>query len=455
MKASRARKSGSDGLSLYREAKSRLGKDTSPGSVDARKRRPPVTEPERLYHELQVHQVELQMQNNELMASRNRAEVLLEKYADLYDFAPVGYLSLNEEGRIREVNLRGAALLGVERSRLINRRLTAMVGPAGRKIFQAFLKRVFAGEQKQVCEVAMLRGDRSSFWADLHGTLALALNGGGKWCRIVVSDVSRLKRAEAAEILNAKLRVEIERRKASEASLRLSGRNQRRLLKESRRLASELQNLSRQVITVQEEERKRISRELHDVIGQILSGINLRLVALKKEAGPRFGQFARSVDRTQQLMESSARLIHQFARDLRPTALDDLGLVPALQSFAKDFSQRNRLHIHLKVSAVIGNLATNKRTALYRVAQEALANVARHARARRVEVNIQKLADIICMQIQDDGRSFSVERVLAGRGRKRLGLLGMRERLEMVGGRLGIESTPGTGTTVTAEIPAG
>jgi signal transduction histidine kinase len=100
-------------------------------------------------------------------------------------------------------------------------------------------------------------------------------------------------------------------------------------------------------------------------------------------------------------------------------------------------------------------LDTAKRTVLFRVAQEALTNVSRHAHASRVEVSIQRLTDVICMKIKDDGKSFQVERVLRSRGGKHLGLLGMRERLEMVGGCFDVESTPGKGTTITALVPPG
>ena len=105
--------------------------------------------------------------------------------------------------------------------------------------------------------------------------------------------------------------------------------------------------------------------------------------------------------------------------------------------------------------AGVEQLDTAQRTVLFRVAQEALTNVARHAQASRVEVSIQKLPDGICMKIKDDGKSFQVERVLHAKGSKRLGLLGMRERLEMVGGHFEVESAPGKGTTVIAQIPHG
>src|SRR5437899_2249191 len=121
----------------------------------------------RLLHELQVHQLELEMQNAELQEARDRMEALLEKYTDLYDFAPVGYFSLDEQGLIVEVNLTGAALLGVERSRLVDRPLPRFMLPASQPIFHAFLERVFAGTGKQVCDAVLLPAEAEGFWACL------------------------------------------------------------------------------------------------------------------------------------------------------------------------------------------------------------------------------------------------------------------------------------------------
>jgi PAS domain S-box-containing protein len=217
---------------------------------------------------------------------------------------------------------------------------------------------------------------------------------------------------------------------------------------EARRSEERLRNLTHRLMQAQEEERKRISRELHDVIAQILTGINLHLAAINTKG------LDRKIVRTQRLVQKSVDIVQQFARELRPTALDDLGLIPALHSFVKLFSQRTRTRVDLKVVADVEQLDSDKRTVLYRIAQEALNNVARHAQASRVEVSIQKLADGgIAMKIHDNGISFSVGAVGRANGRKRLGLLGMRERLEMVGGNLGVESAPGQGTTITAQIP--
>jgi signal transduction histidine kinase len=252
---------------------------------------------------------------------------------------------------------------------------------------------------------------------------------------------------------NLELSLEITQRKAAEEALRKSEHHYAQLLKQSDSLQEQLRRLSRQILSAQEEERKRISRELHDVIAQTLTGINVRLAALKKEAAINTNGLDRNIARTQRLVEKSVGIVHEFARELRPAALDDLGLIPALHSFVKLFSKRTRIHVHLKVFAGVEQLPGNQRTILYRVAQEALTNVSRHAHASRVEVSIQKVAEGICLKIADNGKSFEVERVLNARGPKRLGLLGMRERVEMVGGRFTVESVPGTGTTISALIP--
>jgi signal transduction histidine kinase len=254
---------------------------------------------------------------------------------------------------------------------------------------------------------------------------------------------------------NLELSLEITQRKAAELALQKSEHHYSELLKQSDRLQEQLRRLSRQILLAQEEERKRISRELHDVIAQTLTGINIRLATLKKEAAINTNGLDRNIARTQRLVEKSVDIVHQFARELRPAVLDDLGLIPALHSFVKLFSKRTRIHVHLKAFAGVEQLNINRRTILYRVAQEALTNVSRHAQATRVEISIQKLTDAICMKVEDNGKSFEVERVLNAKGRNRLGLLGMRERLEMVGGRFDIESIPGKGTTITAQIPNG
>ncbi|HKW28998.1 MAG TPA: sensor histidine kinase [Verrucomicrobiae bacterium] len=255
---------------------------------------------------------------------------------------------------------------------------------------------------------------------------------------------------------NRQLQQEILQRKLVEESLRKSEHHYSELLKQSRHMQEQLRLLSRQLMSAQEDERKMISRELHDQIAQTLTGINVRLASLKTESTLNHKGLQRKISSTQRLVEKSVDIVHRFARDLRPTVLDDLGLIPALHSFMKSFTTRTGVRASLTTFTMkIEELDAARRTALFRVAQEALTNVARHAHASRVEVSIQKLPDCVCMKIKDDGKSFNVDRALRANGGKHLGLLGMRERLEMIGGKFVVESAPGKGTTLLAQIPLG
>ena len=448
-----------DAAELRRRAEARLRgqhRSTAPPRTDA--------DTQRLLHELQVHQVELEMQNAELQGARDEMEAMLEKFTDLYDFAPVGYFSLDEQGQILEVNLTGAALLGVERSRLIHRRLQHFVTPTSRPVFLAFLEKVFAESGKQVCEASLLNENGALFWADFQAGSAALVPSERKWCRVAVSDISTLKRAqeaqrrvEALDAANRELKQEIVQRKAVEKALKKSERYARQLLAKSLQLQKQLQHLSHQVLQAQEEERKRISRELHDDIAQVLTAVSFHLAILRKEAAPNGKDLKRKIAHTQRLVERSVDIVHQFASQLRPPALDDLGLIPALHSHVKDFAKRTGLAVHF-TSFTRGRtelLDSDKRTVLYRVVQEALINVAKHAQASRVNVNIRKQRGVIRMEVQDDGKSFEVRDVLSAKRNKGLGLLGMRERVEMVGGRFAVESSPGKGTAIRAEIPFG
>jgi signal transduction histidine kinase len=246
---------------------------------------------------------------------------------------------------------------------------------------------------------------------------------------------------------------EARRRRALEEALESSETQHRHLLKRSRAMEDELRHLSRSLLASHEEERKRISRELHDALGQTLTAVNIGLASLKAAAAVNSKGFRRNVSRTQRLVQKSMRTVHQFARHLRPTLLDDLGLVPALLGFAKEFGRRSGLKIVVSAPEESALLDGDRRTALFRVAQEALINVGRHARARNVRITLRRTAEGVRLEIWNDGTAFDVEKIQRSRTGRRLGLLCMRERMEMVGGTLSIRSSPEVGTTVRAEAP--
>jgi signal transduction histidine kinase len=268
----------------------------------------------------------------------------------------------------------------------------------------------------------------------------------------VIIETLTQRTVELAET-NEDLKREIERRRSVEESLRTSEQTSSQLLEKSRRMQEELRLLSRRMLSAQEDERKNISRELHDVIAQMLTGINVRLSSLKTKTATSTRDLQKKIEVTQRLVEKSVDIIHRFARDLRPAVLDDLGLIPAMRSYLKHFTEQTGIRTSFTASAEVEKLDGTSRTALYRIAQEALTNVSRHAKASVVKVSIRLRQNRVCMEIQDDGRGFQVEDAAAIQHSKRLGLLGMRERAEMVGGVFCVDSAPGKPTTVHVEIP--
>lgn len=279
-----------------------------------------------------------------------------------------------------------------------------------------------------------------------------ALKHNGELTRLKVT--ARQRTVELAA-MQRQLQREIASREALQEALKKGEQHYSELLERSRHMQEHLRRLSHEILFAHEEERKKISRELHDEIGQMLTAINVRLATLNKEATVNTRDLKKKIASTQRLLEKSMNTVHRFARELRPPLLDDLGLIPALHSHMKAFTRRTHIPVHFTTSAEVERLDGDRKTVLYRVAQEALLNVAKHAEASLVKVSIKRLGGAIQIEILDNGKSFPVERVLHARRIRRLGLLGMRERVEMVGGSFSVESEPGKGTVIRAQIPFG
>ena len=244
------------------------------------------------------------------------------------------------------------------------------------------------------------------------------------------------------------LKLEILQRRAAEDALKASELTTSQLLVKSLEMQEELRRLSRQLLSIQEEERRRISRELHDVIAQTLVGINIHISALALETSEELGSLQERINNTHSMVEKSLEIVHQFAHELRPTMLDDLGLIPALKTSLRIFMEETGIRCSLKVFAGIEKVPEVIRTTFYRIAQEALVNVAKHSKASAVEILIENLDGSISMGITDNGQGFDTDKKQPSNKKGRLGLVGMRERAEMIGGDFSISSAPGAPTTV-------
>lgn len=214
-------------------------------------------------------------------------------------------------------------------------------------------------------------------------------------------------------------------------------------------------NLLRQLVTAQEEERRRISRELHDQMGQQLNALMLGLKNLGALSGNGASPHKKSFQQLQELTEQLMEETHHLAWELRPAALDDLGLQTALANYVEKWSERCGITTDFHGNGLDKHrLPPPIETAVYRIVQEALSNVLKHACANRVSVILEHRRDQLLTIVEDDGHGFDVEdvRLAPGEGGG-LGLLGIRERVSLVGGSFDIESHPGAGTTLVIRIP--
>ncbi len=222
-----------------------------------------------------------------------------------------------------------------------------------------------------------------------------------------------------------------------------------------RRQAEELRReLLRRLVATQEEERRRISRELHDQMGQQLAALMIGLKTLNAESYGRQSALS-TLRQFQGLTDQLSREVHTLAWELRPPALDDLGLRTALYNYVEEWAERSRIAVDFHSSGFEDvRLPFAHETALYRIAQEALTNVLKHSHADRVSVILERRADHVLVVVEDNGRGFDVEALAATQASGRnLGLLGMRERAELLGGTLNVEATPGVGTSIFVRIP--
>jgi signal transduction histidine kinase len=235
-------------------------------------------------------------------------------------------------------------------------------------------------------------------------------------------------------------------------SLGIAGVTMARMIVLERRSAvseSELRRLSGQVRTAQEQERKYLSRELHDQVGQMLTGLRMELSSLAGLHGDSESERFSRIAHAKGIVEQTLRIVRNIATLLRPSVLDDLGLEPALAWLVKDISRTSGIEIEAHIDSALDSLPDAHRTCLYRVVQEALTNVSRHSRALKAEVSLRKGHGWVTGNISDDGRGFDTN---ANR-RDGLGLVGMQERVRELGGQIQVVSVPGRGTRIELRLP--
>jgi PAS domain S-box-containing protein len=399
----------------------------------------------RLRQDLQIHQVELEMQNRELHEAQQQLESSRDRYADLYDFAPAGYASLDEKGVIEEINLTGAIQLGIERSRLLGQPLSRFLVSGYRQIFLNHLRQCRNARETLSLEVSLVTKGGESIPVQLlcraiHHPESLAII-----YRLVITDISERKRMEhelrqAWEELEQKVQERTRELHESNTLLQLE-------IFKRQEIENERQRLLQHIVQAQEDERRRISRELHDHFGQQLTAIRLGIEAIQ-ELG--FEQLDERLGKLREMIMQSDQQVDFLAWELRPAMLDEFGLAGAMSKFIEEWSKQFGVSAEFRaVGSSDQCLSSEAAINLYRIAQEALNNVSKHAQASRVDIILESRGDQIVLIIEDNGVGFNPQaEVVPDAAGKGLGLIGMRERAMLAGGTLEIESSPGKGTTV-------
>jgi signal transduction histidine kinase len=230
--------------------------------------------------------------------------------------------------------------------------------------------------------------------------------------------------------------------------LRLERQTEQQVVR-AERAEEEMRHLSRQMAQAQEEERKAISRDLHDEVGQTLTALRMNLTTLAQNQPEASTEVQECLADTRQLVEQNLRTIRDMAMGLRPTMLDDLGLGPALEWQARDFSRRSGLVVDLDMEGSLDDFPENYRIGIFRVLQEAFTNCARHAMAKKVRVVLHRGPGKINLLIQDDGKGFDPMK----QSHNGMGLLSIKERIRELNGAVSIDSGPERGTTLQIELP--
>jgi PAS domain S-box-containing protein len=367
-----------------------------------------------MLHEISVYQEELLVQNEALSHAQTALEETRDRFIELYDFAPNAYFTLDENGVIRGCNLTAAALIGKQKAALDSVPFLGFVAPRDRHVYLAFLRECREGNKR-----------------DLETQFVIRTADG-------LRDVQFLCRKHSGRHGSCELLVSL-----TDVTAQIA------LQREREQIARERAALAGRLITVQDDEPRRIARNLHDDLGQQVTGLRLRLDVLASAV--RDEAAAAALARVQAIVGELDRRLHLVAGELRPAALD-LGIVNALEQFVRQWSTTSGVPAAFHASGIeAGTLAPHIETHLYRIAQEALNNAAKHAAASQVTVLLERRADGVVLVVEDDGRGFEFE---AARSRgEGLGLVGIRERAQLLGARVEMETAPGRGTSIFVHVP--
>lgn len=372
-----------------------------------------------LIHDLEVHRIELEAQNLELREVHRSLEMTLDRYADLYDFAPVGYVTLGQSGIIKEINLTGASLLGRERSQVLGTPFGSWLVRESVPVFTRHMQRVRHSSGNITDELVFKTGRGQMIEMSITSVANSDITSEDA-CRSVLIDITE--------------------RKQNEENMRRS----RELLRE----------LSTHHEAVREDERKRVAREIHDELGQSLLALKMDVSMLRAALHDASPELKDKTKAMLELINRTVKSVRDISTNLRPAVLD-LGLVPALEWLLEEFRNHTDMQCKLKAREEDIQVSDDVATGIFRIVQESLTNVVRHAHATKVGISLTVENNVLSVKIEDNGIGMDVGRRLSKNKslKKSFGLTGIGERISMMGGKFSIEGKPGAGTALLVTVP--
>ena len=366
--------------------------------------------------ELRVSKEELHERDLRIVNTTRNLQLEHQRYRDLFEFSPDGYIITNLAAVIEEANAIAAKMLNVRRELLVGKPLLVFVEKnscdAVIRHIQQMSKRRSANAVRWQAEIKP-RG-KEVFVASITSSVIQDPGDGRTGFRMAIRDITDARKREQE-------------------------------LRDSR---EQLRALAARLQEIREEERNRLARDLHDEFGAALTALKLDLAWLKGHIAWAVPEVHQRIDAMSKLIDITTQSVNRTATMLRPRLLDHFGLMAAIEWQAHDFQDRSGIECHLQAEEV--ELLGDRATALFRIFQESLTNVARHAEATKVEISVSRQNGCILLEIHDDGRGVTREKISSSTS---LGLLGMRERAYAFGGDVKIESDNGQGTTVRVQIP--
>jgi PAS domain S-box-containing protein len=364
-----------------------------------------LEEAQAVIHELEVHKIELKIQNEQLLESQRAAESSNERFRRLYDSAPSGYLTLDSDGMIVEANRSISVILKTPRPQLIGRKLSAYVTPFCQDRWHLARRDLIEGRTRMDLTLEIVSADGSAVDLQVVGTSSAATDATPREIHLVLIDVTELRRTERA-----------------------------------------LQAAVAAATLAEERERRKLAADLHDDAGQLLSLASLKLHALGEAREVERG--ARMVELEDLLVEIRRR-ISTLSFQLSPPLLHDVGLIAAVQWLAEDLESSHGLSVKIIEEHQL-ELDENARVTFYRAIRELLFNVVKHAGVKEARVRVSREGGMARIAVEDGGVGMPPRAKRHG-----FGLLALRERLEQLGGSLETRTTPGSGTTVAVSLPIG